>query len=160
MITKGKIQPVLQLWIPVFQWEFKGRWGGGDDFSMLGCILAMEPVARVWSCPLFPKTPPKGESTAFWKGIIQSLLPFVCGGQGGYQPACSTCGQRGNREPYCHLFPTDLSPNRSQVAHSPHLPTRFEPHTHTAKGSDACYQSNITNVVLSDGVHCISIIAW
>lgn len=140
----------------VFQWEFKGRSGGWDDFSMSGCIPSMESMARAWSCPLCPKTPPRVESTVFWEGIIQSFLPFLCGELGGYQPACSTCGQRGTRETCCHLFPTDLYPNGSQVAHSAHLPTQFELHTHTAKGSDEHYQSNITSAVLSDGVHCMS----
>lgn len=123
MISEGKIQPVLQLWIPVFQWEFKGRWGVSDDFSMSGCIPTMEPVARL--CPLFLRTPPGGESTAFREGVNQSLLPFVCGGQGGHQPACSTCGQRGTREP-CVIYSLQIClPAGSQVAHSAHLPLDF-----------------------------------
>lgn len=41
------------------------------------------------------------------------------------------------------------------MAHGAHLLTQFELHTHTANGSDACYESNITSAVLSDGVHCM-----
>lgn len=138
---------------------FSGNLKRGREDEMISlCQVgwSMEPVARVWSCSLSPRTPPRGESTAFWEGIIQPFLPFVSRGQRGYHPACSICGQRGTREPCCHLFPTDLCPNRGQVAHSAHLPTRFEPHTHTAKGSDAGYQPNIINALLSDGVHCMS----
>lgn len=156
MTSEGKTQPVLQLWIEYFSGNLNG--GGEDEMisTISGCILSMESVARARSCPLSPKTPPRGESTVFWEGIFQSFVPFVCGKQGGYQPACSTCGQRGARETCCHLFSIDLYPNRSQVAHSAHLPTQFELHIHTAKGSDECYQSNITSAVLSDGVHCMS----
>ena len=119
-------------WIPIFRWEFRGRWGAGDDFSGPDCISSMEPVARGGVLHHSPKHLQEGKGLPFGKARFSPCSPLSM--EGRRLPASlQHMQERGNREPCCHLFPTNLSPNRSKVAHSALFSSRLELHIHTAK---------------------------
>lgn len=150
-------------WIPVFHWEFGERWGAGDDFSGPDCVPVTESMARGGILHCSPKHFQEGKGLPFGKARFGPCSPLAMEGRR-LPAACTTCGKEGIETHFAIYSPqiclltgvrqhtVPLSP--LDLNRIPTLPSRGR-----TQGSDARYQSNITNVVLSDEVHhCIAII--
>lgn len=149
-------------WIPVFQWEFKGRWGAGDDFSGPDWSLAWSPWQGVEFSTIPQNTSRRGKG-CFSGRHDSALAPLCLWREEGCRPACSTCGKEG-LESHVAIYSPQIFLLTGVRWHTvpsspPDLnPTPTLPSQGGTQGSDACYQSNRTNAVPSDVVHCISII--
>lgn len=119
-------------WITVFQWEFRRRWGARDHFSGWDCSPSLEPVARGVLLHHSLKQPQEGKGRHFGKARFSPCSRLSTEGRRLLTSLHHMRG-RGNGEPLCHLFPTDLSPSRSKVAHISLFSSTFELHSHTTK---------------------------
>lgn len=145
------------MWIPLFQWEFRGRWGAGSKFSEPDCIPSVVLMAR--------------------GGVVhvqeRKGLPFR---KAQFSP-CSSLSTEGSRLPVTRGTSGKEGIESHVAIYSPQicLPTGVRWHTVPSppldmnckptlpsqgctQGRDAYYQSNITNPILSDKVHRVSII--